>query len=183
MSHQASRSRRRESNEPGRSRSAQVLMFMNHFPFTGPRADLTRGLDRGPDLKPNSRVRAIFTTLRNKAAIPQAEQGRPSMRRKLGWLALRTASLYGLVGALWIVLSDRLLVALISDPRTVNRLQTYKGWAFVSVTAVLLYVTLRRQLKRWNGKPWRASSPKRRCAKTNCGSQVSWTRRWTRSSV
>jgi PAS domain S-box-containing protein len=74
------------------------------------------------------------------------------MQPNLARVALRTGCLYGLVGALWILLSDRLLVALVSDSNSVNQLQTYKGWAFVAVTAVLLYVTLRGQLRRWEGE-------------------------------
>ena len=35
-----------------------------------------------------------------------------------------------------------------SDPDTLSRLSIYKGWAFVSVTAVLLYGIIRRQLAR-----------------------------------
>ena len=56
---------------------------------------------------------------------------------------------YGLFAALWILLSDRALVALVSDPHTIGRLSTYKGWAFVAVTAFLLYGTLRTQFQRW----------------------------------
>jgi PAS domain S-box-containing protein len=46
--------------------------------------------------------------------------------------------LYAITGGLWILFSDRILVSLAADPATVARLQTYKGWLFVAVTAVLL---------------------------------------------
>lgn len=46
--------------------------------------------------------------------------------------------LYAIIGGLWILFSDRILVSLAADPATVARLQTYKGWLFVAVTAVLL---------------------------------------------
>jgi PAS domain S-box-containing protein len=71
------------------------------------------------------------------------------MRKKLNQVALRTSLLYGLAGGLWILLSDGVLVFLFSDPATINRMQTYKGWAFVAVTALLLYITLRGQFRRW----------------------------------
>jgi PAS domain S-box-containing protein len=71
------------------------------------------------------------------------------MQKRLEQAALRTSVLYGFVAALWILLSDRVLVAVVSDPAAIGRLATYKGWAFVSVTALLLYATLRRQLWRW----------------------------------
>jgi transcriptional regulator with GAF, ATPase, and Fis domain len=64
-------------------------------------------------------------------------------------IALRTSLTYGLVAALWIMLSDRLLVAAVADQTVADRLQTYKGWSFVTVTTILLYGMLRRQLWRW----------------------------------
>ena len=71
------------------------------------------------------------------------------MQNKLAQVALRTSLLYGFIAALWILLSDRALVVLFPDPAMTNRLQTYKGWFFVIVTALLLYAGLRRQLRRW----------------------------------
>ncbi len=57
---------------------------------------------------------------------------------------LRIASLYALVAAAWILLSDRLLAAAVRDPAMRDGLQTVKGWAFVLVTAVVLYGLVRR---------------------------------------
>ena len=71
------------------------------------------------------------------------------MQQKLTRVALRTSLLYAFFAALWILLSDRLLIALVSDPAVIGRLSTYKGWFFVLVTASLLYVTLRRPLRQW----------------------------------
>lgn len=51
---------------------------------------------------------------------------------------------YVAVSALWIVLSDRLVTWLYADPAALARAQTFKGWLFVVVTAVLLFVVLRR---------------------------------------
>ncbi len=70
-------------------------------------------------------------------------------------MALRTSLGYALFAALWILLSDRALVALVSDPQVVGTLSTYKGWAFVAVTGFLLYGTLRTQLQRWQ---WEVST-------------------------
>lgn len=55
---------------------------------------------------------------------------------------------YALFAGLWIVLSDRLLDLLVSNPQWVSRLQTYKGLAFVAVTTLLLYFLVRRQQRR-----------------------------------
>ena len=51
---------------------------------------------------------------------------------------------YALFAALWILLSDRLLMALVADTALRDLLQTYKGLAFVTVTSLLLYTLLHR---------------------------------------
>ena len=67
------------------------------------------------------------------------------------WLAIRTeirvALLYALFGSLWILFSDRLLAAFTTDIATLNRLQTYKGWAFVAASALLIFSLLGRELQ------------------------------------
>ncbi len=49
------------------------------------------------------------------------------------------AGIYLLFGALWIVLSDRALEALVSDAQTLGLLQTWKGWGYVLITALMLF--------------------------------------------
>jgi len=71
------------------------------------------------------------------------------MRNKVTTVALRTALLYAGASALWILLSDRLLALLISDPIALSQWSILKGWGFVGVTAALLFFGLRRQLQRW----------------------------------
>jgi diguanylate cyclase (GGDEF)-like protein/PAS domain S-box-containing protein len=71
------------------------------------------------------------------------------MQMKPMRMALHTSVAYALFAALWILLSDRALVALVSDPHAIGRLSIYKGWAFVAVTGFLLYGTLRNQFQRW----------------------------------
>ena len=70
------------------------------------------------------------------------------MENKVSKVALRTSLIYAGVAAVWILLSGRILVAFVSDPATRNHLEIYKGWAFVAVTALLLYTLLRGQLRR-----------------------------------
>jgi len=70
------------------------------------------------------------------------------MKSKFANVALRTSLIYGLVAAAWILLSGRMLMAFVSDPAIRDRLEIYKGWAFVAVTALLLYTLLRSQLRR-----------------------------------
>jgi len=60
-------------------------------------------------------------------------------QRRPGWGALRIAGIYLLIGALWILFSDRLAAQLAGDPATLTTISIYKGWGFIVVTALLLY--------------------------------------------
>ncbi len=62
--------------------------------------------------------------------------------------ALAFALRYALIAGLWILISDWAIGYLVTDPTLWMRLQLYKGWGFVVVTAAILYVILRRQLRR-----------------------------------
>lgn len=53
--------------------------------------------------------------------------------------------IYAAVGGLWILLSDR-GVGLLVDPTAIGRIQTVKGWFFISITAIMLYFLVRRAL-------------------------------------
>ena len=55
---------------------------------------------------------------------------------------------YAVVGAVWIVLSDWLLSAKADGYSHYQLLQTYKGWAFVAASALLIFVLLRSA---WTG--------------------------------
>ena len=50
---------------------------------------------------------------------------------------------YVIIGGLWILFSDELLSYFVNDPDILTRLQTFKGWFYVIVTAVLFYVALK----------------------------------------
>ena len=58
------------------------------------------------------------------------------------------ALLYLAVGAAWILLSDRVLVALVEGEEALTRWQSYKGWFFIAVTSALLYLAARYHLHR-----------------------------------
>jgi PAS domain S-box-containing protein len=60
---------------------------------------------------------------------------------------LRIALLFVVFSALWILLSDRALESITSDPATLTRLQTGKGWAFVLFAGLILYLTMERELR------------------------------------
>ncbi len=61
------------------------------------------------------------------------------------------AVLYLVIGALWILFSDRLVESLARDAATLSRLQTYKGWFYVLATAVLLYALVAAYVRRIHG--------------------------------
>jgi signal transduction histidine kinase len=56
----------------------------------------------------------------------------------------RITTIYLITGALWILLSGRLLAAMVADPVALARLETIKGWFYVLVTAGLLHALIRR---------------------------------------
>jgi diguanylate cyclase (GGDEF)-like protein/PAS domain S-box-containing protein len=60
--------------------------------------------------------------------------------------ALIIAMIYAALAALWILLSDSVLAVLISDTTKITQAQTFKGWFFVSTTAVMLFFLARWQL-------------------------------------
>ena len=59
----------------------------------------------------------------------------------------RTAFIYFILAAIYIYISDQLLLFYVTDPEVYTFFQTYKGWGFVVVTAVLLYFLLKGQMK------------------------------------
>jgi len=61
---------------------------------------------------------------------------------------LRLAVLFAAISGLWILLSDQLLSRLTTDPLLLTKIQTVKGGLFVTFTAVLLYLLLRRELRK-----------------------------------
>ncbi len=71
------------------------------------------------------------------------------MKSKLALIPLRTSLVFWTAAMLWILLSDRILEFFVKNVETFALIQTYKGWAFVTVTAVLLYHLVKSQLRRW----------------------------------
>lgn len=65
------------------------------------------------------------------------------MTRFFSKVELRVALSYAIFGGLWILLSDKLVAVLSVDISTLSRIQTYKGWAFVAASALLIYYLLR----------------------------------------
>jgi two-component system NtrC family sensor kinase len=59
---------------------------------------------------------------------------------------VRVVLLYAVFASLWILLSDRAVAWLFSDPAQIILVSTIKGWGFVVVTSTLLYALMRRLL-------------------------------------
>lgn len=62
--------------------------------------------------------------------------------------SIRTTLIYLVVGGLWISLSDRVVALLVADPESITWLQTVKGWGYIVLTGILLFVLVRRDLSR-----------------------------------
>ena len=50
---------------------------------------------------------------------------------------------YAAFGALWILLSDRIVEGLVRDPTIITLVSTLKGWVFIAITSLLLYRVMR----------------------------------------
>ena len=64
------------------------------------------------------------------------------MDDKAKQLARRTSLIYGLVAAVWILTSDRVLNRFFPSADDISHFQSYKGLGFVVVTAWLLYFAM-----------------------------------------
>lgn len=53
---------------------------------------------------------------------------------------------YIIVGGIWIIFSDKVLNYFIREPDLMTRIQTYKGWFYVLITAMLFYALLKSHL-------------------------------------
>jgi C4-dicarboxylate-specific signal transduction histidine kinase len=60
----------------------------------------------------------------------------------------RIAFVYLILGFSWIKFSDRLLNSLIEDTEFLTQIQTYKGWFYVLITAILFFLILRKHLNK-----------------------------------
>lgn len=60
--------------------------------------------------------------------------------------SIKIALIYGVVGTLWILLSDEFLSTIVSNVDAYKELATYKGWAYVFVTMILIYSLVLKRL-------------------------------------
>ncbi len=76
--------------------------------------------------------------------MPESIQIHPKKLSSATTGALRVAALYAGFSGLWILLSDRVVESLVRDPATMTRVSILKGWAFVAITAAMLFVMVKR---------------------------------------
>ena len=57
---------------------------------------------------------------------------------------VKISLIFGVVGILWIAVSDRMALLLFEGTSIINQVQTFKGWLFVLVTTLLIYVLTTR---------------------------------------
>lgn len=69
-------------------------------------------------------------------------------RRTPGQAPFAVVSIYGVFAALWILLSDHAVEAVYTRPEQIIGVSMFKGWLFVAVTTLLLYLLVRRQVRR-----------------------------------
>ena len=74
------------------------------------------------------------------ATAPEMDRTKQARRA-----TLRVISIYVVVSSLWILLSDQAVAQLFRDPAEIAVISTLKGWLFIAVTSLLLYVLLRKQ--------------------------------------
>ena len=66
---------------------------------------------------------------------------------------------YLFLGGVWIIFSDKLLYLIIENANILTEIQTYKGWFFVFVTALIFFSFLKKhlnllRLKKHDGTYW-----------------------------
>lgn len=75
--------------------------------------------------------------------------GNAEFKEKLRTIAARgetrITAVYVLLGALWILLSDKALFLLVPEPEAAMRVAMYKGWAYVAASAALFYFLLKAE--------------------------------------
>jgi len=64
--------------------------------------------------------------------------------------ALKISIIYLVLGFLWILFSDKVLLSLTNEFNELSKIQTFKGWFYVLATAFLLFMLVHREIKKNN---------------------------------
>ena len=63
-------------------------------------------------------------------------------------IAIRITLIYFLIGFIWILFSDQLILSIAGSSNAITVIQTYKGWFFVTVTSIFLYTVISKEIKK-----------------------------------
>ncbi len=66
------------------------------------------------------------------------------MKKKIPGLDIQIALIYWVIGMVWIYASDRFFSIFTNDSVVLTKIQHYKGWLFVTVSAIIIDVLIRR---------------------------------------
>lgn len=72
----------------------------------------------------------------------------------------RLSLAYLALGGGWILFSDKLLLGLTDDPFMLTKLQTMKGWLYVTITTIVLYILSRRFSKQVQEREYQLQASK-----------------------
>ncbi len=76
--------------------------------------------------------------------------------------AFRIACIYAGFSALWILFSDQILFFYFKEAGILTRIQIVKGWIFITITAVILFLLLRKEITRVKQSEDRARESERK---------------------
>ena len=62
----------------------------------------------------------------------------------------RISAIYIVLGALWILFSDKFMLSLTSEKEQILLISTYKGWFYVLITGILLFLLIKKEIKARN---------------------------------
>ncbi|HBL77312.1 MAG: hypothetical protein A2W90_21925 [Bacteroidetes bacterium GWF2_42_66] len=65
-------------------------------------------------------------------------------------IALKISIIYLVLGFLWILFSDKILLNFTEEYHQLTEIQTYKGWFYVLATAFLLFLLVQREISKKN---------------------------------
>lgn len=86
-------------------------------------------------------------TFKSVAKNDMTDLSRPARKAHIAhWRSFRIAFSFFAISVLYIVMSDRFLLWLGTNPQWLTSIQTYKGIGFISVTALVIYFVVRREL-------------------------------------
>ncbi len=72
------------------------------------------------------------------------------LNKKTDRISLRITVIYMIIGSLWVLLSDKLLDFLVQDKDMLSFLSLLKGWFYVSITGVIIYLLINNSLRQLN---------------------------------